>query len=123
MKVEELLKQNPKVKEALHKWFFDKLTGSFKNFDKDEAFKDYMLTKGVSEEQIKSMVEHNPRGCFDLLDSHDIIITVKHDVNGWTNSYYPSEDDKTYDSRLACERAGLEIGIAELEKQLTNENG
>ena len=121
MKTEKLLKQNPSVAKALHKWMFDKLTESFKDFDKDEAFKDYMLAKGVSNNQVHSMVENNPRACFDLLDSHDIIVTVKYNVDGWTNSYYPSEDDKTYDSRIACEKAGLEVGIVELEKILSDE--
>lgn len=120
MKAKKLLKQNPNVAEALHKWFFDKLTESFKDFDKDQAFKDYMLAKGVSDNHVQSMVENNPRACFDLLDSHDVIVTVMYNVDGWTNSYYPSEDDKVYNNRLACEKAGLEIGIVELEKLLTD---
>jgi hypothetical protein len=44
-----------------------------------------------------------------------------HKADGWRNSYYPSEDDKVYDSRLACEKAGLELGIVELEKLLNDE--
>tara|TARA_Y100000385_G_scaffold286839_1_gene349699 strand:+ start:664 stop:1035 length:372 start_codon:yes stop_codon:yes gene_type:complete len=121
MKTEKLLKQNPNVAKALHKWMFDKLTESFKDFNKDEAFKDYMLAKGVSDNQVQSIVENNPRACFDLLDSYNIVVTVKCEVEGWTNNYYPSEDDKTYDSRLACEKAGLELGILKLEKLLEDE--
>lgn len=116
----KLLQENPKVKAALHEWMFNKLTQSFKNFDKDEAFKDYMMAKGVSEKQVMATMIDNPRSCFDLLDSYDVIVTVMYKIDGWTNSYYPSKDDKTYNSRLACERAGLEIGIVELEKLLNS---
>jgi len=133
MKTKELLASNPNVTEALHKWMFDKLTESFKDFDKDEAFKDYILAKGVSDNQVQSVVELNPRSCFDLLDSHGIIVTVKHQIiigqphmykaGGWTNNYYPSEDNKVYDSRLTCEKAGLILGIVELEKILEDAKG
>jgi len=121
MKAEKLLKQNPKFGKLLHKWMFDKLTENFKDFNKDEAFKDYMLAKGVSDNQVHSVVDNNPRVCFDLLDSYDVIVTVMYKADGWRNSYYPSEDDKVYDSRLACEKAGLELGIVELEKLLNDE--
>lgn len=120
MKAEKLLQQNPKAAKELHRWMFDKLTESFKDFDKDEAFKDYMLAKGVSDNQVHSVVEVNPRACFDLLDSHNIIVTVNHDEDGWTSNYHPEKDDKTYDTRLACEKAGLELAIVELEKLLEN---
>ena len=120
MKAEKILAENPNVAELLHKWFFDKLTQSFKDFNKDEAFKDYMMAKGVSEKQIMTTMIDNPRSCFDLLDSHDIIVTVKYNRDSWTNNYYPSEDDKTYESRLNCERAGLELGIIKLEKLLNS---
>ena len=123
MKTKELLAKNPNVTEALHKWMFDKLTESFKDFDKDEAFKDYILAKGVSDNQVHSVVELNPRACFDLLDSHDIIVTVMHKADGWTNNYYPSEDNKIYDSRITCEKAGLALGIVELEKTLEDAKG
>jgi hypothetical protein len=120
MNTVKLLQENPKVKAALHEWMFNKLTKSFKDFDKDEAFKDYMMAKGVSEKQIMTTMIDNPRSCFDLLDSHDIIVTVKYNRDSWTNNYYPSEDDKTYESRLNCERAGLELGIIKLEKLLNS---
>lgn len=120
MKAEKLLQQNPKAAKELHRWMFDKLTESFKDFDKDEAFKDYMLAKGVSDDQVHSVVEVNPRACFDLLDSHDIIITIMYEAGSWTNNYYPSEDNKVYQTRLACEKAGLELAIVELEKLLEN---
>ena len=61
MKTKELLASNPNVTKALHKWMFDKLTESFKDFDKDEAFKDYILAKGVSDDQVHSVVDLNPR--------------------------------------------------------------
>jgi len=120
MKAEKLLQQNPKVAKELHRWMFDKLTESFKDFDKDEAFKDYMLAKGVSDNQVHSVVDSNPRACFDLLDSHDVIVTVMHKKEGWTNNYCSLENNKVYDSRLACEKAGLELGVVELEKLLND---
>ncbi len=123
MKAEKLLKQNPKFGKLLHKWMFDKLTENFKDFNKDEAFKHYMLAKGVSDNQVHSVIDNNPRVCFDLLDSYDVIVTVMYKKDGWTNSYYPSEDDKVYDSRLASEKAGLELGISQLEKILEDEEG
>jgi hypothetical protein len=120
MKPKELLQNNPETNKLLKKWFFDKLTESFENFDKDEAFKDYMLTKGVSDEHLCSVLENNPRACFDLLDECHIIITVDYTEDGWISNYYPEKDDKIYETRLDCEKAALEIGIVELEELLIN---
>lgn len=122
MKAKKLLKQNPNVAEALHKWFFNKLTESFKDFDKDEAFKDYMLNKGVSDNQVESIIENNPRACFDLLDSHEVIITIHYDKHHktWYSSYHSPEVSVSYASRIDCERGALEMGIVELEKLLTD---
>ena len=88
MKAEKILAENPNVAELLHKWFFDKLTQSFKDFDKDEAFKDYMMAKGVSEKQVISIMTDSPRACFDLLDSHEIIITIHYDKNYKTGQLF-----------------------------------
>ena len=125
MKAEKILAENPNVAELLHKWFFDKLTQSFKDFDKDEAFKDYMMAKGVSEKQIISIMTDSPRTCFDLLDSHETIITIHYDKNykTWYSSYHSPEVSVFYDSRLACEKGSLELGIVELEKLLEDAKG
>lgn len=125
MKAEKILAENPNVAELLHKWFFDKLTQSFKDFDKDEAFKDYMMAKGVSEKQVISIMTDSPRACFDLLDSHEIIITIHYDKDYKTwNSNYHSPEVSTYAaSRIDCERGALEMGIVELEKLLEDAKG
>jgi hypothetical protein len=122
MKAEKLLQQNPKAAKELHRWMFDKLTESFKDFDKDEAFKDYILAKGVSDNQVHSVVDNNPRTCFDLLDSHEIIITIHYDKNykTWYSSYHSPEATVSYASRIDCERGALEMGIVELEKLLND---
>ena len=122
MKAENILAENPNVAELLHKWFFDKLTKSFKDFDKDEAFKDYMMAKGVSEKQVISIMTDSPRACFDLLDTYEIIITIKYDKHHktWYSSYHSPELTVSYASRIDCERGALEMGIVELEKLLTD---
>tara|TARA_R110002167_G_scaffold149240_2_gene342468 strand:+ start:1724 stop:2095 length:372 start_codon:yes stop_codon:yes gene_type:complete len=116
----KLIKENPNVAELLHNWFFDKLTESFKNFDKDEAFKDYMMAKGVSEKQVMATMIDNPRACFDLLDSHEVIITIHYDKNykTWYSSYHSPELSVSYASRIDCERGALEMGIVELEEKI-----
>ena len=125
MKAEKILAENPNVAELLHEWFFDKLTQSFKDFDKDEAFKDYMMAKGVSEKQVISIMTDSPRACFDLLDSHEIIITIHYDKNykTWYSSYRSPEVSVSYASRIDCERGALEMGIVELEKLLEDAKG
>ena len=125
MKTEKLLQENPKVSELLQKWFFDKLTQSFKDFDKDEAFKDYMMEKGVSERQVMATMKDNPHGCFNFLDEKGYIIIIQYDKLYQTWYYSCCIDDTmtikdniTYHSRIDCERAGLEYAIVELEKVL-----
>lgn len=120
MKAEKLLQQNPEAAKELHKWMFNKLTESFKDFDKDEAFKEYMLAKGVSDDQVHSIIDINPRACFDLLDSHEIIITIHYDKDykTWHSNYHPDKDALSYSSRIDCEKHALSIGIVELENLL-----
>ena len=48
MDAEKLIADNPLTKEQLKEWFLNKLMESVENFDRDDAFKEFMIKSGIT---------------------------------------------------------------------------
>ena len=119
MKAKEFLQNNPEINKILKEWFFEKLIESLKNFNHSEEFKEFILKKGISDEQIVTVIDENPRVCFDILDKNDIIILIDYDKTlGWTSNYHSDKDEKYCKDRLSCEKESLFIALEELKNKI-----
>ena len=125
MNNKELIKNHPKSIKIIIEWFTKKLLKTLENDGKDvpEEMKEYMKQKGVTEEQIITFIDINPRGFFDVFDDNNILIGI--DTVEKNNFYYyivdnraKSPKSKKYNSRLNCENGAFEKAINLLEKTL-----
>ena len=121
MKAENLMKNNPLSTAKLKEFFLDKLITTFDDFDGDKDFERFMVESGITDQQIITVMEGNPRSCFDIFDQEDIIVSIVYVEKKGFTFYLDAElgADKSYfDTRIACELSALQMCIELLEEKL-----
>jgi len=132
MKNKELLKNHPKTTQVLIEWFTDKMFKSFTS-ETPEDMKHYMTKRGVTEEQLSTLIGVNPRTFFDVFDDNGIFICIiLNNHNDFCYSIIGDIVDKEFNdwnvdsfgkfkSRISAEIEALEKAFIILEKRLTND--
>ena len=122
MKTDKIINNYPNAVAQLKEFFLEKLVDSFDEFDGDVDFKNFMVESGITDQQIITVLEGNPRSCFDMFDKYNLIVSIVHEKKGFTFFFDDSTTKKSYfDTRLECEKAALEAVIDLLEQLLTYE--
>ena len=128
MNSEEIIKKHPKSVKIIIEWFTKKMFESFKDKENTvpEEVKHYMEQRGVSNEQLITFININPRVFFDVFDNKNILIGIEPvEKNNFSNYIIDngvrSPISKRYNSRINCEKGGFERAINLLEKKLSNE--
>lgn len=123
MDVEKLIAENPLTKGKLKKWFLDRLMESVKDFDEDDAFKEFMITSGITDDQIVTVFKEGGRAALDMFDEKEIVINVKHNWKTKKFSYYINDEKESrgFSTRKEAESMVLSQAVKMLEEKLTEE--
>ena len=118
MKANELLENHPETSLVVREWFLKQMYKSFEDENVPEEMKDYMKQRGVTEEQLATYIDINPRMLLDVLDSLEVYIeTIREDrkfftiVNGAKSEY-------GYDDRKEVEKMAIAHAFTILEERL-----
>lgn len=123
MENKKLLKDHPKTTEVLIKWFTEKMFKSFSSGVPEEIER-YMTERGVTETQLATFMDINPRMFFDVFDGNKILIGISPalDNHFYYSIIFKTKKDfkKRFKSRLEAEFEAIKEAFKILEKQLTN---
>lgn len=72
----ELLTNYPKAANIIRKWFLDKMLESLKTDKVSDDFKEAMKARGVPDDALIPIIDHNPRALFDVFDNEGIFIDI-----------------------------------------------
>jgi hypothetical protein len=123
MDAKKLLSENPLTKDFLKLWFLNKLMESIENFNEDDAFKDFMIKSGITDEQIETVFKEGGRAALDMFDEKEIFITIKHNWETRKFSYYINDKKESgnFNTRKKAESNALIEAVTILEENLTAE--
>ena len=123
MKAKDLLDSHPLSKEIIKKWFMKEILKSFENDDVPQEFKDLILSEGVSDEKLTTLIDVNTRMLLDVFDNNDVIMVITYHENsnfGWALDDLVSET--SFLTRKDAEKNCLIQAFKILENNLTNNN-
>lgn len=123
MKAKDLLDSHPLSKEIIKKWFMKEILKSFENDDVPQEFKDLILSEGVSDEKLTTLIDVNTRMLLDVFDDNDVIMVITYHENssfGWALDDLVSET--SFLTRKDAEKNCLIQAFKILENNLTNNN-
>lgn len=72
----EILQTYPLATDVIIKWFTKKMYQSFEDKSVPGEIKEFMETRGISEENLATLIEQNPRMLLDVFDTNEIIIEI-----------------------------------------------
>jgi len=72
----EILQTYPLATDVIIKWFTKKMYQSFEDESVPGEIKEFMETRGISEENLATLIEQNPRMLLDVFDTNEIIIEI-----------------------------------------------
>jgi len=123
MDAEKLIADNPLTKEQLKEWFLNRLMESVEDFDRDDAFKEFMIKSGITDDQIVTVFKEGGRAALDMFDEKELIINVKHNWKTKKFSYYINDEKESgsYSTRKEAEASALFQAVKMLEEKLTEE--
>jgi hypothetical protein len=123
MHAEKLIAENPLTKDLLKEWFLNKLMESVEDFDKDDAFKEFMIKSGITDDQIITVFKEGGRAALDMFDEKDVIINIKHNWKTKKFSYYINDEKESgsYSTRKEAEASALSQAVTMLEEKLTEQ--
>jgi len=121
MDVEKLIADNPLTRVELKEWFLKKLMESVEDFDKDDAFKEFMINSGITDDQIVTVFKEGGRAALDMFDEKEVIINIKHNWKTKKFSYYINNDKESgsFSTRKEAEANALSQAVKMLEEKLT----
>jgi len=129
MKILELFKQYPNAKTIVKEWFLKKMILSFEEDNVPEEFKEAMLTTGISDEHLATLIEKQPRILFDVFDENKIFICI----SVWTktpgnfeNAEFgialnaTNKNNNNFSTRKEAELVAIEEAFELLEESIKN---
>ncbi len=121
MNAKQLMKECPLAKNRLKKWFLDKLEANAKNFEQDDAFKQYMIETGITDDQIETVFKEGGRAALDLLDEYELYISVVYSKKGFKIWINEKEFGGFHSDRKSAEEVVLIKAVKLLEEKLTEQ--
>jgi hypothetical protein len=112
-----LLEQHPKATAIIKSYYLEKLLSSVNSDIITEEFKEFVVAKGVSIENLLSIIDDVPRNLFDIFDSYKLFIQIN--VNTPYFSYSINEGDVVsgdWEKRKDAERAAIVEAFKLLEE-------
>lgn len=129
MKIEKLLEECPKATEIILEWFYGKMLESMPKELAKGHLEDFIANKSIVKEQVKVILEHNPRSFFDIFDEHKIYIEIlvikdalllpESPPVKFSISINGEKSLNTYNSRINAEKVAIEDAYHILETFLT----
>jgi hypothetical protein len=114
-----LLEQHPKTTGVIKTHYSEKLLSSINSDIITEEFKEFVIAKGVSIENLLSIIDNVPRDLFDVFDSYKLFIQIN--VNTPYFSYSINEGNvvsELWEKRKDAERAAIIEAFKLLEEML-----
>ena len=123
MNTEKLIQQSPLTKVKLKEWFLSKLVASAEQFKEDDSFKEFMITSGITDDQITSVFEEGGRSALDMFDEHDVFINIRYNFKTKNFSYYINDhtESSSFKTRRDAEKQAFTQAVELLESKLTPE--
>ncbi len=121
---QEILDKYPLSTVVIKDYFFRRLEASCEEADVPQEFKDYLLASGIENEQIKTIIDENPRLLFDVFDENELFINILKIEDGfkWEFSNYSNKlfkNDK-YKTRKDAESQAVFQAFSLLENKLNS---
>jgi hypothetical protein len=122
----ELVEKYPVATAAIMVTLHEELVESCKSVDIPEDFKQYVLEKGVSMENVTAVIDRNPRLLFDAFDKESIFCEIVCAVHSFGVKVYSKTDMVPYVDNIAtraeADRLAIETSFKILENQLLTTN-
>jgi len=127
----ELLEKYPLTAIVIKDWIMLQMMESFKDTSVPDEFKDFMLSQGVENDKVGTMIDAQPRMLFDVFDENNIIIetflypdttfTIKIGNQATTNSWKTRRESEVFAIDTAFEI--LEDRLNERRMNIIGQNG
>jgi hypothetical protein len=127
----ELLEKYPLSAKVIKNWIMLQMMESFKDTSVPDEFKDFMLSQGVENDKVGTMIDAQPRMLFDVFDENNIIIetflypdttfTIKIGNQATTNSWKTRRESEVFAIDTAFEI--LEDRLNEKRMNIIGQNG
>ena len=118
----EILQTYPLATDVIVKWFTKKMYQSFEDESVPGEIKEFMETRGISEENLAKLIEQNPRMLFDVFDENNIIIEITSSNRKPVNFGYLINREKygglIYESRRKAEAVSVTQSFRLLNEKL-----
>lgn len=131
MKGLDLLEKYPLSAKVIKNWIMLQMMESFKDTSVPDEFKDFMLSQGVENDKVGTMIDAQPRMLFDVFDENNIIIetflypdttfTIKIGNQATTNSWKTRRESEVFAIDTAFEI--LEDRLNEKRMNIIGQNG
>lgn len=127
----ELLEKYPLSAKVIKNWIMLQMMESFKDTSVPDEFKDFMLSQGVENDKVGTMIDAQPRMLFDVFDENNIIVetflypdtnfTIKIGNQATTNSWKTRRESEVFAIDTAFEI--LEDRLNEKRMNIIGQNG
>jgi hypothetical protein len=118
----ELLESYPDITESMITWFTKKMFRSFEDESVPENIKDYMKLRGVTKEQLSTLIDINPRMLLDFFDENKVYIEIQLSMDNPPNFGYMVNrnkyDEFLYNSRYSAEMQATSTAFEILNNEL-----
>tara|TARA_R110000868_G_scaffold14426_4_gene67233 strand:+ start:36909 stop:37277 length:369 start_codon:yes stop_codon:yes gene_type:complete len=121
MNVLELFEQYPNAKAVIKEWFLKEMISSSQNETVPEEFKQAVLQTGISDENLATLIEVQPRVLFDVFDENNIIIIIKHHNLGFTYAVEEADQNDFFKTRKEAELEAIDTAFGILEDSIKTE--
>jgi hypothetical protein len=117
----ELLEAYPKAAEIVVKYYSEQFIKSIEAGDVSDEIKEYAKGQTIDVEYIATFMDINPRGLFDVFDSHEVYIQITVDLenNCFRYSFDGGQlESNDYLTRIAAETRSIEAAFEILNNKL-----
>jgi hypothetical protein len=121
-----LLETYPKAAEVIRKHFMEKLLESLNDADLPDDFKEFARQQDIDNDKVGGLIDAQPRGLFDVLDSNSVYIEILVDLTKDDALFsYVIDGDMMgnvegilYNSRIEAEKVAIEKAFQLLNDKL-----
>ena len=114
----ELLENHPETSKFIQRWYTNKMYKSFEDKDVPDEFKNYVEQRGVTEEQLATFIDINPRMLLDVFDTREAYIETFRENQLFLTKVNGEKCGEGYSSRRTAEWVAIVQAFILVEKQL-----
>lgn len=124
MSSQELLENYGKAASVVKDFYLGKFLDSMEDSENlPENFKEFAKEQGIDNDTVAKMIDAMPRALFDAFDAHEVMISVKYGVDGFTwhitqLPFSEIKDTTVYTFRIDAEKAAIEKAFEILNEKL-----